>query len=160
MKQIMEYFGGAVIAVLIAPVVLGVFAKLPAVLETSVQDKIIGQGVLQEDLLGSNQAFAQYQQDAKWVIQTKTGYLICAGVRYRVENVLQVLDPIGAECRVRFCGGFQEGTAEPNMEVMDAGLAFWCASPGVYQVHLECESQEYGIYETTIRLVVNGEEAL
>ena len=30
MKQIMEYFGGAVIAVSIAPVVLGVFAKLPA----------------------------------------------------------------------------------------------------------------------------------
>ena len=151
MKQVMEYFGGALIAMIVAGPMLGFFASLPMHLKAQVQVPAM------QLEIGENAAFVESQSTPRWSVMLEEAYRIQAGVRYKVEDLVKVQDPLGANCRVRFCGGYKEGAVDTAFGLENAGTTFVCDSPGIYQVQLECESQEYGIYETVICLLVNGE---
>lgn len=153
MKQIIEYFGGTIIAVLVAGCVMSLFSTLPMNLGNHAEMSL----VMVQPKVGENYAFREYQTMPKWEISVKENYFLQTGIEYEVVDFLTVTDPEGVEREVWFLIGWHEETPEVKMQVTDEGKIFSCSHPGVYLVTLGGHSASAGYYETQIRLLVNGE---
>ena len=156
MKQILEYFGGTIIAVFVAGCVMGLFYDLPISLG-KIADESLN---FPKATIGENQAFMEYQTSPRWKVSMKESYNIQTGITYEVEDFFVVTDPAGEEQRIWFSEGWYAGNPDVRMTIDNGGKAFCCSHPGVYLVTLESYSPETGYFETQLRILVNGEALL
>ena len=159
MKQVIESFGGAIVALIVAGGLMVLLQALPVSLG-QIALSTIGADMVEAP---SNQAFVEYITTQEWKVRIPEHLMLWTGRIYQMQDILRVSDPEGVVCDVRLAMVQQESlssgrTREAAMVLEDGGACVF-SEAGVYQLTLDCSSAKYGQHIRVIRLVVNEEVA-
>ena len=156
MKQVIEQFGRAMIAMLAGLAILGVFSTVPARLG----ELLLGQVGEVAHTNQKNIAFANYMNAPQWTIQVKEEQACVTGCWCNTQDVVTVIDKGGQMCTVIFYAGECETYVGHPMTFSGNGMEFYCDTPGVYRVFAKAVSQSGETKELQFRLLVNNEVSL
>ena len=152
MKQIIEYMGNTIVAVMVAGGIMGLFSGLPIELGKVAEQTLITSSMNTEE----NQAFIDYQTTHRNTIRLKEYYVIRTETTYEVDEFFT-----GASGEMNidiwFVAGWHERLPDVKIQIMENGKRFSFSEPGIYQVLVAYKDSENVIHEIQVRLVVNEE---
>lgn len=161
MRQVIEYYGGAIIAGLVALAVMSVFARL------SYQDaygvpQILGDMVLEQlqdtkEETAERAAFTDYMGTAVPEIVIADSYACVAAKWTMVEDCLQANDEAGNALQVRVLSGTSAGNSSGRMYLASSGTRIYCTTPGIYWVYASVEMPNGRSREIKVKLIANKE---
>ena len=154
MKQIIEYMGNTIVAIMVAGSIMGLFSGLPIELGKVAEQTLITSAIDVED----NQAFKDYQATNGNKIQLKELYVIRTGITYEVDEFFTSGSGV-VDSEIWFVAGWHESLPDVKIQIEESGKRFSFSEAGIYQVLVAYKDSENVIHETQVRLVVN-EEAL
>ena len=152
MKQIIEYMGNTIVAVIVAGCIMGMFSGLPIELGKVAEQTFITSSMEME----VNQAFIDYQTTHRNAIWLKEYYVIRTDTTYEVDEFFTGVSGV-VDNEIWFIGGWHERLPDVKMQIMENGKRFSFSEAGIYQVLVAYKDSEDAIHETQIRLVVNEE---
>lgn len=160
MKQVMEYYGGAIIAVIVAAAVLALFWKLPYEGATGVPEilgKVAGGTLTVSNETTQTSAFTEYMSSTVPEI-TVNLYTTCLTDTWNyIKTYFSAVAATGRRYPVQIESGWSVEDSSIKMTVSEDGNSFFCTYPGEYWVSV-CTALPSGRTRTEIRkLVVNKE---
>ncbi len=151
MKQIVEFFGGSIVAVVVAGFVLGFMAHMPQQmgLATSESWETTGQDIRR------NEAFGEFCENVRWQLSVKEKYYIQSGVGYDVSDFMTATDPEGHEAQLYMISAMHQENPSTYVSIENDGRRFRFTKPGVYRILMGMRSAGGAYYDREIRLLVN-----
>lgn len=161
MKQVMEYYGGAIIAVIVAAAVIMVFWKIPYSGMEGVPE-ILGElvnGSLEEEreTEPSSGAFTEYMSSSVPEIKVNSYSTCLTGCWNFIRVYLSARDENGKYYPVTLQKGWNVSDASVQMEVSSDGKRFFCKQPGEYWVSARVALPSGRTRTETLKIVANGE---
>lgn len=162
MKQVLEHYGGAIIAAIVAMALMGILTGMPyhnAKGMPQILGEMVDMALSQADYAkNTSNAFDSYMDVRMPEIFANNSYACVAGEWVLVSDCFTAVDEYGNSIPITVVSGWSAGVTDGTIQVSSDGTEIYVSKSGVYWVKATVCTSNGRCKNVIAKLLVNEEE--